>query len=419
MQQRRILYIHRRGALGGAVISLFKLIEQLNRNLYQPVILFYDSSSPHISHFEELGARVIILNKQPVSLTNKLEQIRLGNKLERYSPNAAQIYRLFKSLYRWLRGDLLKTWQIKQIIVKNQIDLVHHNQWGQENVAAARLAGVKQICHIRALGKLGPLDRRLSQSVDAFIYVSSAMAAYFENQGIPAHKGRVILNGVAIEEFAAAQDTQPLWQELGLRPTDRVVSNVGRLDWWKGHEFFLRAIGQIAPAFPNLKALIVGEADETPRNQAYKESLKALTQSLGLAEVVIFTGYRADIPRLMALCEVMVHTATEMEPGGRVLIEAMAAGVPLVASKAGGILDIAEDGVQALLTPPKDTQAIAAAVTTLLTDHHLAQRLSQAGRARVLDCCTVTQYAGAVQDVYQGVLAGTAPGKCASYGELL
>lgn len=401
MQKKRVLYIHTGGSLGGSAISLFKLVEHLNRSLYEPVVLFYDASFPYATRFESLGAKVITLNKELSPKKTGLEQIRLGNRLERYSRKAAQVYRFFKSVYRLLRGDLVRARRIKQIITDNRIDLVHHNnQWNQAAVIAARLAGVPQICHMRALAKVGPVDRWLLQSVNTFIYVSKAIASYYEEQGLPAHKGRVILNGVSLAEFTAAQETETLRQELGLQATDILVGNIGRLVWWKGYEFFLKAVAELLPSFPNLKALIVGETDDMPRNLAYKESLRALTQSLGLSEVVIFTGFRADIPRIMAALDIIVHSATELEPGGRILIEALASGTPLVASKAGGILDIAEDGVHALLIPPGDAHAIAGAVKRLLANPQLAQRLSEAGRCRVLECCTVERYAHSVQQLY-------------------
>jgi glycosyltransferase involved in cell wall biosynthesis len=111
----------------------------------------------------------------------------------------------------------------------------------------------------------------------------------------------------------------------------------------------------------------------------------------------------------MALLDVIVHSAIELEPGSRVLIEALATGTPLVASKAGGILDIAEDGAHALLIPPGDVPGIAQAVERLITDPELAQRLAKAGRGRVLECCTVERYAGAVQEIYQTILVRPIP----------
>jgi len=164
-------------------------------------------------------------------------------------------------------------------------------------------------------------------------------------------------------------------------------------------------MAEVARSIPRLKVLIVGEADDEPRNQIYERHLKALTQSLGLSDMVTFTGFRSDIPRIMALLDVMVHSSSQPEPFGRVIIEALAAGTPLVATKAGGVLDVVEDGVHGLLVPPKDAHAMAKAVATLLSDRRLAERLTTAGRRRVLECFTVKKYATAVQDVYQTLFA--------------
>jgi glycosyltransferase involved in cell wall biosynthesis len=111
------------------------------------------------------------------------------------------------------------------------------------------------------------------------------------------------------------------------------------------------------------------------------------------------------VPRLLGICDVAVHSATEPEPFGRVVIEAMAAGVPIVATRGGGVLDIVEDGINGLLVPPADPAALADAIVSLATDRVRAQGLAQTGQRQVRERFTIQQQAAAIQDVYDALFA--------------
>jgi glycosyltransferase involved in cell wall biosynthesis len=178
---------------------------------------------------------------------------------------------------------------------------------------------------------------------------------------------------------------------------------VGRLVPWKGQEVFLRALARVAPHVPNLKALIVGEPDP-PTETAYLQQLLTLTQKLGLSDIVRFTGFQSDIPAVMASLDVLVHSSSSPEPFGIVVIEGMAAGKPVVATSAGGVLDIIKDGQSGLLVPPEDDRAMAEAILELARDQDLAVRMGAEARQRVVTRFTAVQYAQAVQDIYRSML---------------
>ncbi|NIV31233.1 MAG: glycosyltransferase [Anaerolineae bacterium] len=184
---------------------------------------------------------------------------------------------------------------------------------------------------------------------------------------------------------------------------------VGRLDWWKGHQYFLEAMAEVARRIPSLRGLIVGAPENTPRNREYYQELQCLTKSLGLDGKVVFTGYRGDVPRLMSALDVVVLSSSAPEPFGRVVIEGMAAGKPVVATAAGGVLDIIDDGVDGLLVPCRDSRAMAETILELLSDREKAQRIGLAARRRVEEQFTVQRHVSAIQQVYDAVL-GTPQG---------
>jgi hypothetical protein len=147
----------------------------------------------------------------------------------------------------------------------------------------------------------------------------------------------VVYDGLEMADSLYPYDVAEVRAELGLSSDDFVVGNVGRLVAWKGQDVFIHALAEIAHKVPNLKALIVGRPDRG--KESYLDELKTLATACGLAQRVVFTGFRLDVPRLLAAMDVVVHSSSSPEPFGLVVIEGMAAGKPVVATRAGGPLD--------------------------------------------------------------------------------
>ena len=134
----------------------------------------------------------------------------------------------------------------------------------------------------------------------------------------------------------------------------------------------------MAARFPEARFLVVGDSI----SQAYRDELQAYAASRGLAERLLFTGFRSDIPELLS--EVSVSVLPSLSEGlSNVVLEAMAAGVPVVATSVGGTPEMVEDGVTGLLVPARDAKALAEAIGSLLADRVRAHAIGQAGQRRV------------------------------------
>ena len=164
--------------------------------------------------------------------------------------------------------------------------------------------------------------------------------------------------------------------ELGLGPQP-LVGLFGRLSEWKGQHVFLDAIA----AMEGVQAVIVGGA--LFGQEAYEARIREQASRLGLEGRVRFLGFRPDVPELMAAMDVVAHTSIVAEPFGRVVVEAMMCGRPVVATRGGGVTEIIRDGETGLLVPPGDASALAAAIGCVLSQPALAERLAQKGREDV------------------------------------
>jgi glycosyltransferase involved in cell wall biosynthesis len=183
---------------------------------------------------------------------------------------------------------------------------------------------------------------------------------------------------------------------------------VGQITPWKGQDMGLRALAELAARHPQLRLLVVGEAkflSDTTRfdNGAYLRRLQELARDDRLAGRVDFVGERSDVPAIMGALDALL-VPSDGEPFGRVVVEAMAAGTPVLASDAAGPAEIIEDGESGLLAPVGDVGAWARSIDRLMTDPELRQRLVRGGRRRSTEF-SVFAHARQVLAVYQNLLA--------------
>lgn len=263
----------------------------------------------------------------------------------------------------------------RRAIARERPDLVHlHSRIGADVMGgiAARLAGVP-VVHTRRVDNPEPrwqvaLKYRLH---DRVIAISEAIGRVLLAEGLPAARLRVVRSAIPPSAFGRCGDRAPVLARLGL-PADAVVLGVvAQLIPRKGHRFLLDALPGLIDLEPRLRVVFFGKGP-------LAEPLAARIAAAGLDGRVTLAGFRDDLADILPCLDLLVHPAT-LEGLGVALLQAAAAGVPIVASAAGGIPEAVHDGVNGLLVPPGDVPALAAAVARLLTDPDLRQRLGAGG----------------------------------------
>ncbi|MFP4472433.1 MAG: lipopolysaccharide heptosyltransferase II [Candidatus Omnitrophota bacterium] len=182
-----------------------------------------------------------------------------------------------------------------------------------------------------------------------------------------------------------------------------VITIVGRLTPLKGHVYFLKAMAKVVRSMPYIKIRVVGSPPK--KKEDYLKELQVMARHLGLGELVEFLGDRKDVPQLLADSDVLVMSSIVPEAFGRVILEAQAVGVPVVATSIGGAAEIIEDGRTGLLVLPKDTDAMAQAVLQVLQDKPLARSMAEAARQKVEKMYTVEQMCSRTVTVYHELRA--------------
>jgi glycosyltransferase involved in cell wall biosynthesis len=299
------------------------------------------------------------------------------------------------------RGRVAGLHDLARLLREERAAVLHaHLPWPlrcTRGLVAAMLARTPAIIATQQLYATLPLpgrirQRALSQGVHRYVAVSQAMAdEMVRDHVVPARKLRVVRNSVPAQAFNRPPDPELRAMLTGGRER-AVVLTLARLVWRKGLGTLLDA----AAFVPEVIFAIAGEGEERP-------ALEARIRQLGLEERVRLLGQRNDVPALLASCDLFVLPSL-FEGLPLSILEAMAAGKPVIATAVPGTREVVREGETGLLFPPGDAPALARAITTVLTDRGLASRLGRAGQARARQEFSAEMMARQVEAVYSEVL---------------
>jgi glycosyltransferase involved in cell wall biosynthesis len=278
----------------------------------------------------------------------------------------------------------------------HDIEIVHAHAARDYHLAslALRLASRGHLVLTRhTLFPLRSINRPLLKNAGRVIAVSQAVAESLRGNGvIESSKITVIHNGIDIDRFERSNAID----------SPIVVGTVGHLAPIKGQDIFVRAAALISARRPDVQFVIAGE-DKSPQ-MSYRRSLESLVAELGLSDVMSMTGWRDDMPALLSSLTLFV-SAARSEPFGLAIVEAMAAGLPVIATASEGAMEIIEDGLSGKLVSADDPEALAQAINDLLDDSIERSRLGRNARLAARERYSLERMASATEQVYREVLA--------------
>jgi len=368
----RVLYLHHVGELSGAEGSLRLLMRHVDRARVEPLF-----AGPARGAF-------------PAALT---------------ADGIPTVPLAFGPLRR-VGAVLGVTARLVRLVRARRIDLLHANG-PQTNVPAAfagRLTGVPVIWHARNLiaGDMWDIDRALARLATRIVCNAEAIRRRFAGS----HgwdRAVTIVNAVDIREFHPGVPREAFRRELGIADETPLIGIVGRIGLGKGHAHFVDAAVRLLADGLDAHFAIVG--DPLFAEDAWRaDVLRRIVKDAGRDDRIHFVGYRRDVPVVMRGLDVLV-LASDAEPCGRVLFEAMASGTAIVATDTGGTPEIVRDGREGLLVPPRDPAALAGAIAALAADPARRARLGAGGVARVAARFTIERYVEQVLAVYDAALA--------------
>jgi len=304
--------------------------------------------------------------------------------------------------------DLKAGWKLSRLLNRLKPDLVHaHDPHGvsmaalaisMSSVAPPPLVVSRRVdFHL----KTNSFSRWKYRQAAAFIAASDAIAAILTADGVDPSRIVTVHEGVDVERIARITPVS-LHTEFWLPTHAPVVMNIGALVPHKGQRNLIDAAAAVRRGVPDAHVVILGEG-------TLRATLEHHIRHLNLEKHVLLPGFRADVLALLKSADLFAMSS-ETEGLGTSVLDAMACGKAVVGTSAGGIPEIVEDGVTGLIVPPRDPQALAAAITRLLADEQLRARMGAAGLARVRERFTVDRMIEGTLRVYERVLAQSTSG---------
>jgi glycosyltransferase involved in cell wall biosynthesis len=347
------------------------------------------------------GDMTVIAQKRTLDHTDWVQRV-LG-WVDRRAPWLRGGVILLLGMLEFFKVTLPYTFEIYRWARDRKIDLIHHNNgFDLPILILSYLLWVPQVAYQRGDERNSRLARWLAPRVTRYMANSVATKRNLISIGVRPGQITVIYPPLDFSTFDVTRPAVLTRAAFGVPNSSPCFGMVGLLIRWKGQDVFLRATKRVLEKVPEAYAFVIGGPPSGSRD--YQESLRTQATELGIADRLIFTGYRVDVPDILRLLDVVAHASVQPEPFGRVIAEAMAMGRPVVASNAGGPIEIIEDGQTGFLVPPQDDEALAARITTLLQDPAMAERIGEAGRRTVVERFSAESHARLVKDVYMQTL---------------
>jgi glycosyltransferase involved in cell wall biosynthesis len=337
---------------GGGQISLFLILRHINRAKFEPLV-----TSPTEGEFTEWMKKETI----PYFITP------------------------LKKLFR--------------LIKKAKPSVIHCNspttKYAFRSALIARLLGIPFIWHVRVAESGGWKERLIAVLASKIVVISDTVKEKF---AWISSKDKVVKihNAVDTDIFRPGLNTESLLDEFNIKRGKKIIGIFSRLDPWKGHTLFFESAGMIKDKIPNSVFLVVGEGEKE-----YKNLLMSQVEILGLKNDVIFAGFRNDISQLMNLCDVIVNLSVEPEAFGRTVIEAMACGKAVVATKMGGVAEVIKDNTTGILVSKTDAPGIANSCIELSKNEDRAKEMGLMGRKRAEEFFSAPMITKRIEAVYE------------------
>ena len=338
------------GVVGGSLTATADLLGALDRRRFTPLRVRFAVTSVGAS-LPDIPLRVVDRVPRRAEPRSPLRVLRGIERMTSLVSTTLPRARALAAVFRAERADV--------VYVANGI---HPNL---DAVLAAGWCGVPVVCHHRSFRRVGFAERRASRHVHTAVGVTDEIVAYYRARGVRASRFVTIPDAIACDRIRPGGGAA-VRRALGIPVDAPLVDMVGNVQPWKGQHLGVDAVARARRVLPALRCLLVGGVHRT--GTAYAAALRRRLDEPDVAGAIVWPGARADAPACFDAMDVVLHASVAPEPFGRVLIEAMAVGRPVIAPREGGPREIVVHGQTGLLVAPRDAAGLADAIVSLVQD---------------------------------------------------
>ena len=382
----KVLFVSHNSGMWGAERSLLLLLKNIDRKHFEPIVIL----------------------PGPGPLKEKIDNLNIKT-YEVWSPWWVKPHvskaRFGRHIIKEIIQEIIAVFKLCRIVSKEKVAVIYTNTIVKFSGAITAFITKKpHLWHIREIIPGNPnlrsvlthkmLFKLISRTSRTIIANSKATTSQFQGTNTN-NKLRVIYNAQERDESDKHNSLNCI---NGVEPADWLVAVVGTLQKRKAQDDAIRAVKIAERVITNIKLLLIGDGQKE-----HKDYLKKLCLELDIAKRIVFTGYRNDVPQILSRCKLLLMPSWN-EPFGRVIIEAMAAGIPVVGTNSGGAKEIIQEGTTGYLVPPKKPEEIAKKIIYLFHHPDLAKQMGNNGKKVVEERFSVQNYTRGVENIIREVV---------------
>ncbi len=364
------------GVVGGSLTGFLHLFRGLDRSRVSPVMALYEEKSVE-GELAGLDVPVCHIRRRRLPKDHALLKSESYRKAKGVGV-VRGLLRTARQSARLIAEEMPAALQLARVVRSRKIDVIHLGNGVRANfdgILAGLMTGVPVICHVKGFEKYSGRERWGARRLSSLVSMTEAIASHCRDNGVVARDNRVIYDAVDLEWLKPKRSRGQVREELGVGSDQPLLLISGNIQEWKGQAILVEALGSIAVDHPDVVCLMAGGVHRA--GEAYAAAMLERVESLGLAPRVKLLGFRDDVPDLIHAVDIVVHASVRPEPFGRVILEGMLAGKLVIATEAGGVLELIENEATGRLVPPGDVPALAECLAASLSDPESAADLGK------------------------------------------
>lgn len=385
------------GVLGGSLTGLYHLMRGMDRSRFRIATVLYEPK-PIEADLAQLDIPVHHIARRRLPKQHGLLELE-GYQRAKQLGVVRQLLRSGRQTARLFAEELPAALALARIIRRERADVIHLGNGVRANfdgILAGILTGVPVLCHVKGFEKYSARERWAARHT-ILVCMTQAVLDACHAHGVRSDNECIVYDAVDETWLQPRREPRDIRQELGVPADAPCIGLAGNIQEWKGQRVLIDALGLLGDR-PDVHCIIAGGVHRA--GEAYASALRARITELGLDDRVHLTGFRADIPDVMNAWDVVVHASVRPEPFGRVILEGMLLGKPVIATAAGGVPELITHEETGYLVPPGDAGALAAQLRQVLADPARASAIGARSRQWARERFALSRHVAEMTQIY-------------------
>lgn len=403
----RVLFVEASsgGVVGGSLTGLYHAIRGLVPRRHQIAMVLYEKKELE-ADLERLGVPVWHVSRSRLPKEHALQHLPAYRAAFASSSLRNARYGARRALSTLIE-DLPAALRLVPILRRFRPDVVHAGNGVRANfdvLLACWMVKVPVVCHVKGFEKYTARERWVARHASALLCMTEAVRQHCRAQGIEHPHSVVIYDAIDERDFQPKRPAAEVRRELGFDSGVFLAGVVGNIQEWKGQKVFVSAMARLRERVPGARGVLVGGIHRA--GQRYFEEIRDLIAQERLDGHVVVTGFRSDVADWMAALDTLVHSSVRPEPFGRVILEGMLLGKPVVATAAGGVPELIEPEKTGFLVPPGDVEALTECLARLAGNEGLRRNVGSAAQQWARERFSLQRHVSELEQLYEAVTKG-------------